>query len=93
MWQLSANNRRRKDIYTLPLADQEVLKGLGYLEKLAAVDDAIVANAEFLNQIVANPEIFGIDIDALPDVPLEIPVQEPVEISAVPHSHSGQRLV
>ncbi|KZP20355.1 N2227-domain-containing protein [Athelia psychrophila] len=87
---LSANNRRRKDIYTLPLADQEMLKGLGYLQKLDAVDDAIVANAEFLNQIVANPEIFGHNIDSLDidDVIPETPAEETPEILAVPHSHS-----
>ncbi len=31
---------------------------MGYKRKLAEVDDAILANAAFLNQIVANPEIF-----------------------------------
>jgi len=31
---------------------------LGFKRKLAEVDDAILANAAFLNQIVANPEIF-----------------------------------
>ena len=61
--QLSANNRRRKDYYTLPRADQELLDGLGYKEKLAEADRAILANAEFLNQIVANPEIFGHEVD------------------------------
>lgn len=62
-WQLSANNRRRKDLFTLPRADQELLDGLGYKEKIAEADRAILANAEFLNQIVANPEIFGHDVD------------------------------
>ena len=31
---------------------------LGYKRKLVEVDEAILANAAFLNQIVANPEIF-----------------------------------
>jgi carnosine N-methyltransferase len=56
--QLSANNRRRKDIFALPLEDQAVIDQLGYKQKLVEVDDAILANAAFLNQIVANPEIF-----------------------------------
>ncbi|KAL4248632.1 Carnosine N-methyltransferase [Abortiporus biennis] len=60
---LNANNRRRKDFYTLPKADQELLASLGYKDKLIEADKAIVANAEFLNQIVANPEIFGHDVD------------------------------
>jgi hypothetical protein len=57
--QLAINNRRRKDLYALPLADQELLGQLGYKQKLAEVDAAIQANAEFIQQIVANPEIFG----------------------------------
>ncbi|PSS34206.1 hypothetical protein PHLCEN_2v1716 [Hermanssonia centrifuga] len=63
MDQLAANNRRRKDIYTLPRADQELIASLGYKDKLAEADKAILANAEFLKQIVANPEIFGHDVD------------------------------
>ncbi|KAG6908373.1 hypothetical protein DXG01_004871 [Tephrocybe rancida] len=58
-WQLAANNRRRKDIYRLPQADQQLLETLGYKQKLDQVDDAIRANAELLSLIVANPEIFG----------------------------------
>ncbi|KAG6829630.1 hypothetical protein H0H92_003963 [Tricholoma furcatifolium] len=61
---LAANNRRRKDIYRLPLADQQVLETLGYKQKLDQVDDAIRANAEFLSKIVANPEIFGHEMQA-----------------------------
>lgn len=57
--QLSANNRRRKDIYKLPRPDQELLTALGYKSKLHEVDEAIITNAQFLKQIVANPEIFG----------------------------------
>ncbi|KAF8064870.1 N2227-like protein-domain-containing protein [Lyophyllum atratum] len=58
-YSLAANNRRRKDIYRLPQADQEVLEKLGYKHKLDEVDDAIRVNADFLSEIVANPEIFG----------------------------------
>lgn len=61
--QIAANNRRRKDIYTLPRADQELLSNLGYKQKLAEVDKAILANAEFLKQIVADTQIFGGDFD------------------------------
>ncbi|OBZ76846.1 hypothetical protein A0H81_03380 [Grifola frondosa] len=60
---LNANNRRRKDFHTLPLADRALLEGLGYKDKLAAADRAIVANAQFLDQIIANPEIFGHDLE------------------------------
>lgn len=56
---LSANNRRRKDFYTLPLADQKLLDELGYKTKLAEVDKAIIANAQFVRQMVAEPQIFS----------------------------------
>ncbi|TFK32167.1 N2227-like protein-domain-containing protein [Crucibulum laeve] len=62
-YSLAANNRRRKDIYTLPKADQELLDTLGYKKKLDEVDQAILVNADFLAQIVENPEIFGHDVD------------------------------
>ncbi|KAN0136924.1 N2227-like domain containing protein [Lactarius tabidus] len=55
---LAGNNRHRKDVFTLPREDQALLEQLGYKRKLAAVDDAILTNAAFLNQIVANPAIF-----------------------------------
>ena len=45
-------------MFTLPRDDQALLEQLGYKRKLAAVDDAILTNAAFLNQIVANPAIF-----------------------------------
>ncbi|EPQ50789.1 N2227-domain-containing protein [Gloeophyllum trabeum ATCC 11539] len=58
-YQLAANNRRRKDLYTLPLPDQELLDGLGYKSKLDEVDKAIMANAEFLVGVIQDPEIFA----------------------------------
>ncbi|KAI0772899.1 N2227-domain-containing protein [Trametes elegans] len=60
---LNANNRRRKDIYTIPIEDRELLESIGYKERISAADDAILANAEFLNQVIANPEIFGHDLE------------------------------
>lgn len=36
---------------------------MGYKEKLAEVDKAILKNAEFLNKIVVNPEIFGHELE------------------------------
>ena len=50
-------------MYTLPKADQDLLNDLGYKEKLEAIDKAILVNASFLAQIVADPEIFGHDLD------------------------------
>ncbi|KAF9462244.1 hypothetical protein BDZ94DRAFT_1134695, partial [Collybia nuda] len=66
-YSLTANNRRRKDIYRLPKEDQDVLDELGYKRKLDEVDKAILANAEFLGLIVANPEIFGHDLEEVED--------------------------
>lgn len=62
--QIAANNRRRKDIFTLPRADQELLTSLGYKQKLTEVDKAILTNAEFLNKIVANTHMFGGDSES-----------------------------
>ncbi|KAL1757419.1 N2227-like protein-domain-containing protein [Schizophyllum commune] len=72
-----ANNRRRKDLFTLPKADQDLLSSLGYKEKLERADAAILENAEFLKQIVANPEIFGIGLDSELDESEEHGEQEP----------------
>lgn len=70
--QLNANNRRRKDIHTLPLADRELIKSLRYKERISATDHAILKNAEFLNLVIANPEIFepgGLnDLDYVPEL-------------------------
>ncbi|KAF4612945.1 hypothetical protein D9613_010831 [Agrocybe pediades] len=60
---LSANNRRRKDIYTLPKADQDLLDALGYKKKLDEVDGYILKNADFLDKIVSDPAIFGHSLD------------------------------
>lgn len=65
-YSLSANNRRRKDFFRLPPNDREILSTLGYKEKLAAVDKAIITNAEFFNQIVADPHIFGHEVEEEP---------------------------
>ena len=61
--QLNANNRRRKDIHTLPLADRDLLDSLGYKERILDADKAILANAVFLDAVVASPEIFSADPD------------------------------
>lgn len=60
--QLTANDRRRKDLYTLPRADKALLDSIGYRSKLQEIDTAILANADILHKIVANPEIFGHDV-------------------------------
>ncbi|KAJ7075566.1 N2227-domain-containing protein [Mycena belliarum] len=80
-YSLSANNRRRKDLYTLPQADQELLAALGYREKLDQVDQAIIANADFLFEVVADPEIFGHALDGADGV---------MEPAAGPRTHSHE---
>ncbi|KNZ74312.1 hypothetical protein J132_07364, partial [Termitomyces sp. J132] len=52
------------DVYCLPSEDQQVLEAIGYKKTLDQVDDAIQANAEFLALIVANPDIFGHEVEA-----------------------------
>ncbi|KAF8830345.1 hypothetical protein HHX47_DHR2000643 [Lentinula edodes] len=85
----AANNRRRKDLFTLPKADRELLEQLGYKEKLDQVDKAILANEQFLNKIVVDPEIFGEDgnEDALEEGDEEGEAADP-STSARSHSHS-----
>ena len=56
--QLSANSRRLKDFYTLPIADQKLLDELGWRKKIDLVDEKIEANARFLKSIVDYPQIF-----------------------------------
>lgn len=56
---VNANNRHRKDFHTLPLADRDLLQSLGYTDRISAVDHAIFVNAEFLNHVIASPEIFS----------------------------------
>lgn len=50
------------------MEDQEIISSLGYKKKLDEVDTAILANADFLNKIIANPEIFGHELDDEDDV-------------------------
>ncbi|KAG5651466.1 hypothetical protein H0H81_008551 [Sphagnurus paluster] len=82
----------RKDIYRLPAADQAILDKLGYKQKLDDVDTAIRANAEFLSQIVANPEIFGHELEAEADGDgaevVEGNGEHAGENTGSPHSHS-----
>ncbi|KAL7284714.1 hypothetical protein ACG7TL_002020 [Trametes sanguinea] len=58
-YSLNANNRRRKDIFIIPIEDRELLEDIGYKERILDTDKAILANANFLSKVVANPEIFG----------------------------------
>ncbi|KAH9903376.1 N2227-domain-containing protein [Cubamyces lactineus] len=94
---LNANNRRRKDIYTIPIEDRELLEEVGYKERISATEKAIAANAEFLNSVIANPEIFGHDLDELEAEAaghhLDEPQQHPDRHShgeGHSHSHSHQ---
>lgn len=77
-------------MYTIPRADQELLDGLRYKQKLDAVDRAILVNAEFLAQIVEDTEIF--------DEPEDQRVSDEHGVASHPPSHNhshipGQLLV
>ena len=87
-YSLSANNRRRKDIYLLSQADQDLLGSLGYKEKLDAIDKAILANADFLAQMVEDTEIFGDGLDPQTERDSEQSTSE----SAYSHTHSSGEL-
>lgn len=86
--QLTANNRRRKDLYTLPHADNVLLDSIGYKRKLQEIDIAILANADFLNKIVANPEIFGHDVTVGEDGGLKEEEDVTLEDSQRPLKHA-----
>ncbi|PAV18218.1 N2227-domain-containing protein [Pyrrhoderma noxium] len=51
-YSLSANNRRRKDLHTLPLEDKKLLEEIGWKKKLSEIDDAIVSNGNFVKQMI-----------------------------------------
>jgi len=87
-YSLSANNRRRKDIYLLSQGDQDLLGSLGYKEKLDAIDKAILANADFLAQMVEDTEIFGDGLDPQTERDSEQSTSE----SAHSHTHSSGEL-
>ena len=59
LFQLAANNRRRKDLYSLSPEDRKILDELGWKNKLADIDNAILENAKFVRQMIAQPEIFS----------------------------------
>ncbi|KIY53912.1 N2227-domain-containing protein [Fistulina hepatica ATCC 64428] len=85
-YSLAVNNRRRKDLYTLPQADQDLLAEIGYKEKLEEVDRAIVSNADFLKKLVADPEIFGHDLSPEGDEDSSLPASQ-----GQVHSHVHDR--
>ncbi|EJD01859.1 N2227-domain-containing protein [Fomitiporia mediterranea MF3/22] len=65
-YSLAANNRRRKDLFSLSLEDQKLLDELGWKQRLVDVDNAILENAKFVRAIIAEPEIFS-DADLFQD--------------------------
>ncbi|KAJ6621039.1 N2227-domain-containing protein [Mycena sp. CBHHK59/15] len=91
-YSLSANNRRRKDLFALPKADQELLTTLGYKQQLDRVDNAIITNADFLSEVVSNPEIFGHNLGAdsanETDVSMDSTTNHSHDHDSLGHSHS-----
>lgn len=55
---ISANTRRRRDFFKIPVEDRTLLESVGWKSHLDKVDDLIAENAKVLNQLVANPTIF-----------------------------------
>ncbi|SRR6266436_10191801 len=60
-YSLSANSRRLKDFYSLPISHQNLLNELGFRKKIDMVDQRIEANAKFLHAVVDHPDIFTED--------------------------------
>ena len=78
-------------MYTLPRADQQLLIDLGYKEKLEEVDKAILVNAVFLEQIVANTEIFEHEPDEDNTGEHDFDAQQSRSGSSRSHAHSHGR--
>ncbi|KAH8112811.1 N2227-domain-containing protein [Phellopilus nigrolimitatus] len=78
---LAANNRRRRDLYSLAQDDQKLLDEIGWKDKLVDIDNAIVVNARFVQQMIAEPAIFS-DADLADEVD-----DDGGEESSHPHSH------
>ncbi|WVQ70520.1 hypothetical protein IAR50_000039 [Cryptococcus sp. DSM 104548] len=54
-YHMSAQHARRMSVLTLPKAEKEVYKMLGYMDKVDAVDEGIRQNQEFLEEMISNP--------------------------------------
>ncbi|KAK6331876.1 hypothetical protein TWF718_002416 [Orbilia javanica] len=55
-------HRRRRNFYSLPNAQQDVLRSIGWLQKLEKVDSAIEANATFAEYMLkSGSHSFGVD--------------------------------
>ncbi|CDO77418.1 hypothetical protein BN946_scf184857.g25 [Trametes cinnabarina] len=81
----------QKDIFTIPIEDRELLEEIGYKERILAADKAILANAAFLNKVVANPEIFGHDLSDLEEADTtndNRPEGAHAHTERLPHGHS-----
>ncbi|KAK4684760.1 carnosine N-methyltransferase, partial [Tremellales sp. Uapishka_1] len=54
-YHLSANHARRMAFLSLPKESREMFEGIGYREKLDSVDEGIRRNAEFIDEMIADP--------------------------------------
>ncbi|RVD87302.1 uncharacterized protein DFL_001543 [Arthrobotrys flagrans] len=59
---LTYTHRRRRNLYSLPVAQQDVLRSIGWLQNLEKVDEAIEANAHFAECLLrSGSHGFGVD--------------------------------
>ncbi|WWD08395.1 hypothetical protein V865_006507 [Kwoniella europaea PYCC6329] len=54
-YHLSANHARRMNFLSLDKESKDMFDGIGYREKLDAVDEGIRRNAEFIEEMIATP--------------------------------------
>ncbi|ORY35874.1 N2227-like protein-domain-containing protein [Naematelia encephala] len=54
-YHLSANHARRMAFLQLPKEAKQMYEAIGYREKLEAVDEGIRRNAEFIDELIADP--------------------------------------
>ncbi|WVR08449.1 hypothetical protein IAU60_005504 [Kwoniella sp. DSM 27419] len=98
-YHLSANHSRRMAFLSLPKESKEMLNGIGYREKLDAVDEGIRRNSEFIDEMIAEPVFSeaqeGLEGDLEDSSPQmthahheELPEHVHAHDPVSPHSHS-----
>ncbi|WVQ95725.1 hypothetical protein IAU59_002824 [Kwoniella sp. CBS 9459] len=87
-YHLSANHARRMAFLSLPRESKEMFDGIGYRDKLDAVDEGIRRNSEFIEEMIATP-VFADMLEAEEtERRLQLHSQTPTGRSSHSHSHA-----
>ncbi|OCF33585.1 hypothetical protein I316_04658 [Kwoniella heveanensis BCC8398] len=86
-YHLSANHARRMAFLSLPKESKEMFDGIGYRDKLDAVDEGIRRNAEFIEEMIATP-VFADMLEAEESEQRRLSTsQSPQDPTSHSHSH------